>query len=74
MQSSLVETVTYQETIAGNQELILGLAQAQVLEIQGTFLPTMLEGEQSPDVGEEVHLSDEANSEGEPYVHMDYKL
>jgi len=47
------------EAVARNQELILGLTQAWVLEMQGAFLPITLKGDQSPDVGEEGHLSDE---------------
>jgi len=42
--------------------------------MQGAFLPTTLEGEQSPDVGEEGHISDDVDGEGEPYFQDDYDL
>jgi len=62
------------EAVTGGQELILSLAQAQVVEMQGAFLPTTLEGDQSPDVSKEGHILDEADGEGEPYIHEDYEL
>jgi len=63
-----------QVTVAGNQELILSLVQAWVLEMQDAFLPITLEGNQSPDVGEEGHVSDEVDGDGEPYFQDDYEL
>jgi len=81
MQSSLEEatrqqelSAMHQEILAGNQELILGLAQARIVEMRGAFLPTTLEGNQSPDVGEEGHISDEADADGEPFFQSDYDL
>jgi len=74
MQSSLEDSARYQETLAGNQELILGLAQAWILEMQGAFLPITLEGDQSPAVAKEAHILGEANADGEPYFQDDYEL
>jgi len=74
MQSSLEDSTRYQETLTGNQELILGLAQARILEMQGAFLPITLEGDQSPTVAKEAHVSGEADAGGEPYFQDDYKL
>jgi len=74
MQSSLEDSARYQETLTGNQELILGLAQAQSLEMQGAFLPIMLEGDQSPAITEEAHILGEADVEGEPWFSPDYEL
>jgi len=74
MQSSLEDSAWYQETLAGSQELILGLAQAQSLEMQGAFLPITLEGDQSPAVAEEARISGEADVEGEPWFSPDYEL
>jgi len=62
------------EAVAKNQELILGLTQAQVLEMQRAFLPITLEGDQSPDVSEEGHLSDEGEGDGEPFFQDDKEL
>ena len=74
MQSSLEDSARYQETLTGNQELILGLVQAWILEMQGAFLPITLEGDQSPTVAKEAHVSGEADAGGEPYFQDDYKL
>jgi len=74
MQSTLEDVAANQVTVAGNQELILSLAQARVLEMREAFLPTTLEGDQSPDVGEEAHISDEVDGSGEPYFQDDYEL
>jgi len=81
MQSSLEEATrqqqraaTHQEILTGNQELILGLVQARILEMQGAFLPITLEGDQSPDVGEEGHILGEADADGEPFFQSDYEL
>jgi len=43
-------------------------------EMQGAFLPITLEGNQSPDVAEEAHISGEADAEGEPWFSPDYEL
>jgi len=74
MQSTLEDVAANQVTVAGNQELILSLAQARVLEMREAFFPTTLEGDQSPDVGEEAHISDEVDGDGEPYFQDDYEL
>jgi len=71
MQSSLEDSAWYQETLTGNQKLILGLAQARILEMQGAFLPITLEGDQSPGVGKEAHILNEADVEGEPWFSPD---
>ena len=74
MQSTLEDVAGNLVTVAGSQDLILSLAQARILEMQDAFLPTTLEGNQSPDVGEEGHVSDEADGEGEPFFSPDYEL
>ena len=55
------------EVIAGNQELILSLVQAQVLEMQCAFLPTMLLADQSLDVSNKGYFLDEEDKEEQTF-------
>jgi len=41
---------------------ILSLAQSQVLELRDAFLPTTIQGSQSPDISDKGHLSDEEDN------------
>jgi len=40
----------------------------------GHFPSNYVEGEQSPDISKEGHLSDEADDDGKPYFQDDYEL